>query len=118
MLALKTSLAAQDEVPILVFDEIDANVGGEIAHAVASKMLEIGGLRQVLCITHLPQVAAAANAHFVVRKSVVDGRTVSSLDAAEGNQREQELARMLGDRSGRAALAHARELLEKSPVLP
>lgn len=118
MLALKTSLAAQDEVPILVFDEIDANVGGEIARSVAGKMREIGGLRQVLCITHLPQVAAGAAAHFVVKKSVVEGRTVSSLDAVGGDDREQELARMLGDRSGQAALAHARELLGQLPVLP
>ena len=113
MLALKTSLAAQDEVPVLVFDEIDANVGGEIAHAVAAKMREIGTRRQVLCITHLPQVASAATTHFVVSKSVVDGRTVSSLERMEPESRTRELARMLGDRTGTAALAHARELLAK-----
>jgi len=113
MLALKTSLAAQDEVPVLVFDEIDANVGGEIAHAVAAKMREIGALRQVLCITHLPQVASAAATHFVVSKSVVDGRTVSSLERMDPESRTLELARMLGDRTGQAALAHARELLAK-----
>ncbi|MGC1479564.1 MAG: DNA repair protein RecN [Chthoniobacterales bacterium] len=112
MLALKTSLAAQDEVPVLVFDEIDANVGGEIAHAVASKMAEIGESRQVLCITHLPQVAANADRHFVVAKSVVDGRTISVLDPVDGAAREAEVARMLGSRQGGAALAHARELLQ------
>ncbi|MGH8046438.1 MAG: DNA repair protein RecN [Chthoniobacterales bacterium] len=111
MLALKTSLAAQDEVPVLVFDEIDANVGGEIAHAVGAKMREIGVLRQVLCITHLPQVASAAGAHFVVSKSVVGGRTISLLDEVAAKKREEEIARMLGSRSGEAALAHARELL-------
>ena len=111
MLALKTTLAAQDEVPILVFDEIDANVGGEIAHAVAAKMREIGTCRQVLCITHLPQVASAAAAHFVVSKSVTGGRTISALAAVEGEKREGEIARMLGSRGGGAALAHARELL-------
>jgi DNA repair protein RecN (Recombination protein N) len=111
MLALKTSLAAQDEVPVLVFDEIDANVGGEIAHAVGSKMREIGTLRQVLCITHLPQVASAASAHFVVSKSVVGGRTLSLLTEVDAKTREEEIARMLGSRSGEAALAHARELL-------
>jgi DNA repair protein RecN (Recombination protein N) len=111
MLALKTSLAAQDEVPVLVFDEIDANVGGEIAHAVGSKMREIGTLRQVLCITHLPQVASAASAHFVVSKSVVGGRTISLLSEVAAKKREEEIARMLGSRSGEAALAHARELL-------
>jgi DNA repair protein RecN (Recombination protein N) len=113
MLALKTSLAAQDEVPVLVFDEIDANVGGEIARAVAAKMGEIGSLRQVLCITHLPQVASAATTHFVVSKSVIDGRTISTLDVMDAASRTSELARMLGDRKGTAALAHARELLTK-----
>ncbi len=112
MLALKTSLAAQDEVPVLVFDEIDANVGGEIAHAVAAKMAEIGTARQVLCITHLPQVAAAAGTHFVVAKSVVAKRTVSTLDRVADAGREAEIARMLGSRDGDAARAHAKELLQ------
>ena len=111
MLALKTTLAAQDEVPVLVFDEIDANVGGEIAHAVGAKMREIGDCRQVLCITHLPQVAAAASAHFVVSKSVTGGRTISVLAPVAAGDREEEIARMLGSRGGEAALAHARELL-------
>jgi DNA repair protein RecN (Recombination protein N) len=111
MLALKTSLATQDEVPVLVFDEIDANVGGEVAHAVGKKMREIGACRQVLCITHLPQVASAAGAHFVVTKSVVGGRTISALAPVEARQRQEEIARMLGSRGGEAALAHARELL-------
>jgi DNA repair protein RecN (Recombination protein N) len=111
MLALKTSLATQDEVPVLVFDEIDANVGGEVAHAVGKKMREIGARRQVLCITHLPQVASGAGAHFVVRKSVVGGRTLSELASVSGDTREEEIARMLGNRGGEAALAHARELL-------
>ena len=66
MLALKTVLAAEDEVPVLVFDEVDANVGGETAHAVGEKMRQIARKRQVLCITHLAPVAAAADAHFVV----------------------------------------------------
>lgn len=111
MLALKTSLAAQDEVPVLVFDEIDANVGGEVAHAVGRKMREIGACRQVLCITHLPQVASAAAAHFVVSKAVVGGRTISELTSVAASRREEEIARMLGSRAGEAALAHARELL-------
>lgn len=111
MLALKTTLASQDEIPILVFDEIDANVGGEVAHAVGAKMREIGRLRQVLCITHLPQVASAAPAHFAVRKSVADGRTVSIVQPLDTAAREEEIARMLGSRKGDAALAHARELL-------
>ncbi len=111
MLALKTALAAQDEMPVLVFDEIDANVGGEISHAVGAKMREIGACRQVLCITHLPQVASAAGAHFVVSKSVVGGRTISALAAVSAEDRAAEIARMLGSRAGSAALAHAKELL-------
>ena len=111
MLALKTALATQDEVPVLVFDEIDANVGGEVSHAVGAKMREIGERRQVLCITHLPQVASSAAAHFVVSKAVTGGRTISKLTAVSGDAREAEIARMLGNRSGDAARAHARELL-------
>src|SRR4029450_12668108 len=76
MLALKTVLAAVDEIPVLVFDEVDANVGGETARAVGEKMRQIGQQRQVLCITHLAPVAACAPAHYVVTKSVRDGRTV------------------------------------------
>ena len=75
MLALKSALADQDDVPVLVFDEIDANVGGEIAAKVATKMQTLGRSRQVFCITHLPQVAAAASRQFVVTKEVVDERT-------------------------------------------
>ena len=73
MLALKSALADQDDVPVLVFDEIDANVGGEIAAKVAMKMRELGRSRQVLCITHLPQVAAAASSQFVVKKEMRTG---------------------------------------------
>src|SRR5204863_8489771 len=68
MLALKTVLAIEDEVPVLIFDEVDANVGGETANAVGEKMKQIANQRQVLCITHLPQVAAPADAHYVVTK--------------------------------------------------
>ena len=71
MLAIKSSLAAHDAIPLLVFDEIDANVGGEIANAVGAKMRELAAEHQVLCITHLPQVAASATTHFVVTKEVV-----------------------------------------------
>ena len=74
MLALKTVLAAEDEVPVLIFDEVDANVGGETANAVGEKIKQIGAKRQVLCITHLPQVAAPADAHYVVTKQVKNGR--------------------------------------------
>ncbi|MCX6956925.1 MAG: DNA repair protein RecN [Verrucomicrobiae bacterium] len=111
MLALKSAMAHQDRVPLLVFDEIDANVGGEIALRVGAKMKELGKEHQVLCITHLPQVAAAAASQFVVEKEVRDGRTSTSLRVVEGKKREEEIARMLGGASD-SALAHARVLLE------
>ena len=110
MLALKTVLAAEDEIPVLVFDEVDANVGGETAHAVGGKMRQIGRKRQVLCITHLPQVAAPADAHYVVTKQVRDGRTLSEIALLEPADRVTELARMLGGQSA-AARRHAEELL-------
>jgi DNA repair protein RecN (Recombination protein N) len=110
MLALKSALADQDDVPVLVFDEIDANVGGEIAARVATKMRTLGRSRQVLCITHLPQVAAAASRQFVVTKQIVNERTRTLLLEASGRSREQEIARMLGGKS-KSAVEHARALL-------
>lgn len=111
MLALKSALADQDDVPVLIFDEIDANVGGEIAARVGQKMRALGRTRQVLCITHLPQVAAAAASQFVVSKQVRDNRTRTQLDETTGAAREEEIARMLGGKTD-SALAHARVLLK------
>src|SRR5947199_7612141 len=111
MLAIKSALAAQDAVPLLVFDEIDVNVGGEIAHAVGSRMAELAREHQVLCITHLAPVAAVANSHFVVTKSVVKGRTFSQLAEVIGKARREEIARMLGGRS-EEALRLAATMLE------
>lgn len=110
MLAVKTALTGEDRVPVLIFDEIDANVGGEIGARVGAKMRELSASHQVLCITHLPQVAAAAGSQFVVTKSEQAGRTVTTLTPADGSAREEEIARMLGGRAA-SALAHARELL-------
>ncbi len=110
MLALKTVLAAEDEIPVLVFDEVDANVGGETANAVGDKMRQIARARQVLCITHLAPVAAAADTHFVVTKQVRDGRTLSDIQPLNRKQRVEELARMLGGQ-GEAARKHAEALL-------
>lgn len=111
MLALKTALAEQDRIPLLVFDEIDANVGGEIATRVAAKMAELGSGHQVLCITHLPQVAAAASSQFMVIKEVKDGRTGTSLSSIAGDERVAEIARMLGGVTD-SAKAHATTLLQ------
>ncbi|MGA3141750.1 MAG: DNA repair protein RecN [Verrucomicrobiota bacterium] len=110
MLALKTVLAAEDEIPVLIFDEVDANIGGETANAVGEKMKQIALRRQVLCITHLPQVAAPADAHYVVTKQVKDGRTISEIRLLDKKSRITELARMLGGQSD-AARKHAEALL-------
>ncbi len=110
MLAIKSALALQDAIPLLVFDEIDANVGGEIANAVGAKMRALADRHQVLCITHLPQVAAAAANHFVVTKEVTGGRTFSELREVKGKARQEEIARMLGGKSD-SALKHAATLL-------
>jgi DNA repair protein RecN (Recombination protein N) len=110
MLALKTVLAAEDEIPVLVFDEVDANVGGETANAVGEKMRQIALKRQVLCITHLPQVAAAGTAHYVVSKQVKDGRTISEISLLNKKDRVTELTRMLGGQTD-AARKHAEALL-------
>ncbi len=110
MLALKTVLADQDSVPVLVFDEVDANVGGETAHAVGEKMARIAKKHQVLCITHLAPVAAYAANHYVVAKEVKGGRTESRIELLEKAERVEELARMLG--GGTAATRHAEDLLK------
>jgi DNA repair protein RecN (Recombination protein N) len=110
MLALKTVLAQVDEIPVLVFDEVDANVGGETAGAVGEKMRQIARQRQVLCITHLAPVAAQASAHYVVNKQIKEGRTISEITLLTRPDRVTELARMLGGQSD-AARKHAEELL-------
>jgi len=112
MLAIKSALAAHDAIPLLVFDEIDTNVGGEIAHAVGAKMQMLGRDRQVICITHLPQVAATASSHFVVMKDVAHGRTFSNLHEVTGKGRQEEIARMLGGKS-ESALKLAASLLKE-----
>jgi DNA repair protein RecN (Recombination protein N) len=111
MLAIKSALAAQDAIPLLVFDEIDTNVGGEIAHAVGAKMQTLGHNHQVICITHLPQVAATASSHFVVTKEVAHGRSYSQLREVSGKGRREEIARMLGGKS-ESALELAASLLK------
>ena len=112
MLAIKSALAAHDAIPLLVFDEIDTNVGGEIAHAVGAKIQTLGRDHQVICITHLPQVAAIASSHFVVTKDVTRGRTFSNLHEVAGQARQEEIARMLGGKSD-SALKLAASLLKQ-----
>src|SRR5207237_10725199 len=113
MLAVKSALAVHDAIPLLVFDEIDTNVGGEIAHAVGAKMQTLGHEHQLICITHLAPVAASASSHFVVPKDVVRGRTFSNLQEVSGKARREEIARMLGGKS-ESALQLAATLLKES----
>jgi DNA repair protein RecN (Recombination protein N) len=96
MLAVKSALADQDQIPLMVFDEIDANVGGEIAGAVGRKMAFLGDRHQVVAITHMPQVAALAHRHYLVIKEVENDTTNSRLESVSGKSRVNELARMLG----------------------
>jgi DNA repair protein RecN (Recombination protein N) len=113
MLALKAILADLDSVPVLVFDEVDANVGGEIGSVVGERMAAIARRHQVLCVTHLPQVAAQASSHYVVLKDQSGDRAVVTIVPIHGDRkvRVAELARMLGDRNAKSALAHAEKLL-------
>jgi DNA repair protein RecN (Recombination protein N) len=114
MLALKTVLADLDGVPVLVFDEVDANVGGEIGRVVGEQMAEIARGHQVLCVTHLPQVAGLGDSHLLVEKDQSGDRAVVTIKPIHGRgpDRVGELARMLGDRNARSARQHAEELLK------
>ena len=98
---------------MLVFDEVDANIWGETANTVGDKMQQIARNRQVLCITHLPQVAAPAAAHFVANKQVKNGRTISEITLLDKADRVTELARMLGGQTD-AARKHAQAMLSSN----
>ena len=113
MLALKTILAEADATPLLVFDEVDANVGGEVGRAVAAELARLAGKHQVFCVTHLPQVASMAESHFLVAKSQDDQSTSVMIEPihCDRETRLGELSRMLGDRNSASARAHAEELL-------
>ena len=112
MLAVKAVLAEQDKIPVLVFDEIDANIGGEIGGAVGRKLAHVAGNHQLLCITHLPQVAACGNTHLAVTKRVDEGRTFTEVNLLDEETRPLELARMLGgSETGEVSLAHAKAML-------
>ena len=112
MLAVKAVIAEQDAIPVLVFDEIDANIGGETGRAVGEKLRTVAQHHQVVAITHLPQSAVYGNRHFVVAKSVSGGRTRSAIRAVSGEDRVHEIARMLGgEKASSVVVRHARELL-------
>jgi DNA repair protein RecN (Recombination protein N) len=112
MLALKTILARVDAVPTLVFDEIDAGIGGRIAVQIGAQLRDVARHHQVFAITHLPQIASRADHHLLVSKAESDGLTRTGLQSLQGDDRVRELARMLGgDPESQTSLDHARELL-------
>jgi len=117
MLALKVILAESDEVPTLVFDEVDLGIGGRIAESVGQKLKLLSQSHQVLCITHLHQVACWGHTHFTVHKESSRGRTVTQVNHLDENGRVQEIARMLaGETVDDMALTHAREILRRTMV--
>lgn len=114
MLATKAVLAVHDRIPVLVFDEIDANVGGEMGNAIGTKLETVSKHHQVMCITHLPQVAVHAKTHLVVTKHVHEGRTRTRIEPLEGDGRVEEIARMLGGKKlTGVTLEHAKQMLER-----
>ena len=112
-LALQSVLAGSSEVAVTLYDEVDAGIGGQVAVKIGQKLARLSRVRQLLCITHLPQIAAAAAAHFVVEKGVVDGQTLTSVRRLNHQERITELARMLGGDTPEA-VAHAASLLEQA----
>ncbi len=111
MLAVKSILARHDAIPTLVFDEIDANIGGETGRRVGERLRRLAAHAQILCITHQPQAAVFGQTHFRVRKAVEEGRTVTRIERLSPADRATEVARMLG--GGAAAAAHAAALLNE-----
>ena len=119
MLALKSILASVDRVPILVFDEIDAGVGGVVATSVAQKLAEVAKRHQVFVVTHLPQVASRAEHHLLVEKQGGGGVSTSGVRLLDGEARVEEIARMLGgDPESQTSREHARELLGATGLVP
>lgn len=111
LLGLKTALAEADATPTLIFDEADAGIGGRTALAVGQRLQRLARNRQVLCVTHLPQIAAHAQIHYLVSKAVEGHRTRVQVQRLDGEARVDELVRMLGSEPGEAARAHARQML-------
>lgn len=115
MLAIKTVLANKDSIDTLIFDEIDAGISGKTAWKVAEKLGRLGQVHQVICITHLPQIAAMADDHFEIAKSATDSSTVTEITHLKEEQTLEELARLLGsDILSEAALSNAREMKQQA----
>jgi DNA repair protein RecN (Recombination protein N) len=115
MLALKIVLAGADRLPVLIFDEVDAGIGGETASAIGDKLNELTEYHQVFCVTHLAQIASFADWQYAVAKTSADGKASTTVSLLEGDDRVAEMCRMLGDSSGRkVTAAHARDILQRA----
>ena len=115
MLAIKTVLANIDDIDTMIFDEIDTGISGRAAHKVGIKLHEVSKMRQIICITHLAQMAAQADTHLLIKKNVHDGRTFTSVTPLSFEQRKQELARINGgDIISENMLQTAEELLNNA----
>lgn len=114
MLAVKNVTASIEGVGTLVFDEIDTGVSGSIALKLAQKLSSVSKMAQVICVTHLAQIASFGDTHFVIEKSEVDGRTLTSANKVEGKQRENEIARLISGNITEHSLSHASELLQNA----
>ncbi|HET9941968.1 MAG TPA: DNA repair protein RecN, partial [Terriglobia bacterium] len=112
MLALRTVLVVDEGAKTLVFDEVDAGVGGKAAETIGQKLQELSRRYQILCVTHLAQIASCADHHYRIEKLVLDGRTVTRVEPLDGEPRVDELVRMMsGSRVTDAARQHIREML-------
>ncbi len=115
MLALKSLLAERDDIPVLIFDEIDAGISGRVAHAVGKKLQQLAGSHQIICITHLPQIASAGANHFLVEKNLANGKSVTAVRQLKNQERPEAIARLLvGETISETHLGSARELLKES----
>ena len=118
MLAIKTVLASTDDIDTLIFDEVDTGISGSAAQKVGMKLKEVSKSSQVLCVTHQAQLAALADAHYLISKQVEDGRTITQVKLLDFDGRKHELARIIGGVSiTDAALAHAESMLKESEEL-
>jgi DNA repair protein RecN (Recombination protein N) len=114
MLALKSILSEVDQVPTLIFDEIDSGVGARLGEVIARKLRNLSGKRQVICVTHLPQIACRAGRHFYIEKYILDNQTGIKLKEMEGEERVKEIARMLdGSQMSEITIQHAQKMLNR-----
>jgi len=114
MLALKSIIAKGDKIPVLIFDEIDSGIGGRTAETVGQKLKNLSSSHQIICITHLPQIASYADRHLKIEKKIKKDRTIVEIGKVEKDERTAEIARMLSGETSEVSLKHAKEILKKS----